>query len=313
LPLVVALVSLFALGKSWAAATVALDCDVGGVVTEAVARLAAGDTLVVSGTCRESVFIGPEVHRITIDGQGKATVLGPDPERAPFTLLGQEIVIRGFTVRGGRNGINVLRGATAVIDGNIIEQTGSGGQPGSGDGINVGQHGYARIVNNTIRSNPQSGIVVHEGAAARIGLLDVANATTGPNLIADNGGHGVVIARSSSARLAGNTIRGNGGDGIHVRGVSHASVSGNHLDGNAGSAIAVLQNSGLDLGTETGRLGQAGGGLLGDPNTTDPAHTNREFGLRCADGAYVEGRLGTLAGVQGAKALDDTCVHRLQP
>src|SRR5688572_24113237 len=54
-----------------------VDCDAGASITTAIAGLKAGDTLVVSGTCAETVVVPPETVGITIAGQGKATIRHP--------------------------------------------------------------------------------------------------------------------------------------------------------------------------------------------------------------------------------------------
>jgi hypothetical protein len=54
---------------SWAnAATVAVDCDAGNTITAALGSVKPGDTVLVSGTCKEQVSIAPEITRVTFDG-----------------------------------------------------------------------------------------------------------------------------------------------------------------------------------------------------------------------------------------------------
>jgi len=287
--------------------TVTVDCDTGGTIGAALHTLEPGDTLLVKGTCRENVRIPAERHRLTLDGQGQATIHAPDPGPAAVAVTGREIVLRGFTITGGRNGVNVLRGGTAVIANNVIHHTGADRRPGAGEGINVGQHSFARIVGNTIRDNPVSGVLVHESGAVRIGFTDVDNSTAAGNVIENNGGPGIRVETSANARITGNTIRNNGGDGIEVAGGSNAHLSGNVVSGNGGSGIRVVQSSSVQLGRDDGK------GLLGAPNRTDPASLNREAGLTCAVGSSVDGRLGSLNGRRGAKRFDRTCVDSLLP
>ena len=79
-------------------------------------RLKPGDAVLVHGTCRENILIQPELQRITLDGQGKATIKAADARRPAIQVLGREVTIKGFTVTGGSFGIAINRGETLVID-----------------------------------------------------------------------------------------------------------------------------------------------------------------------------------------------------
>src|ERR1043166_4317199 len=109
--------------------------------------------------------------------------------------------------------------SSAAVDSITIEDTGQDGIPGSGLGMNIGQHAFASVVNATIRNNRAAGILVHENSGVRIGFVDVATIVAG-NRIADNG-RGIVIEESAQARVVGTTISGNKGFGIYVARGSH--------------------------------------------------------------------------------------------
>jgi len=286
-------------------ATQSIDCGTGATIGAVLARLRPGDTLVVRGICRENVNISADQNRLTLDGQGQATIEAPDPGPAAIAITGREIIVRGFTITGGRNGINVLRGGTAVIANNVIHHTGPDRRPGAGEGINVGQHSFARIIGNIIRDNPAAGIIVHESGAARIGFTDIDNTIPAGNTISNNAGVGIRVLTSSTARIVGNTLRGNGRHGIEVSGGSNAHVSGNVISGNGGSGVLLTQNSSVQLGADDGT------GLLGAPNQTDPNKLNRGAGVTCSLGSAVDGRLGSLTGHQGSKRFDRTCIDSL--
>ena len=66
------------------------------------------------------------------------------------------------------------RAARSTLYGNRITHAGASANPGSGIGINVGQHSFAAITSNTIEDNSDVGIIVHEASSARIGFIDVA-------------------------------------------------------------------------------------------------------------------------------------------
>ena len=77
-----------------------VDCDAGGTIGAALPTLRPGDTLLVKGTCRENVSITAESHRLTLDGQGQATIDAPDPGPAAVAITGREIALKGFNLAG---------------------------------------------------------------------------------------------------------------------------------------------------------------------------------------------------------------------
>src|SRR5687767_14188070 len=98
------------------ASTVNADCSKGGAVGPILSKLKPGDVVFVHGTCRENLLIQPELQRVTIDGQGTATIQATDARQPAIQVLGREVTIKGLTVTGGLFGIAINRGATAVID-----------------------------------------------------------------------------------------------------------------------------------------------------------------------------------------------------
>jgi nitrous oxidase accessory protein NosD len=111
--------TLFAVAPT-SAATITVDCNTGAAIGPAIGKLKPGDVLLVQGTCRENVLIHSEINGVTVDGQGKATIIAIDARQPAIHVLGREITIKGFTVTGGFFGIAVNRGGTALID-NTIE------------------------------------------------------------------------------------------------------------------------------------------------------------------------------------------------
>jgi hypothetical protein len=93
-----------------------------GALQRAVNTASAGKTILVNGTCYENVSIPVGTDQITLDGQGHGVINGPDPTLNGILVRGRGITITGLTITGGRVGIDVGRGASAVIDG--IERTG---------------------------------------------------------------------------------------------------------------------------------------------------------------------------------------------
>lgn len=280
-----------------------LTCGKEKTIGKALHELKPGDTLLVSGTCNENVEIPEEVHRITLDGQGSATIHGPDVALNTVLVKGTGITIRGFQITGGRNGISVEDGGTASIRDNIIQNTGR-------SGINVTRHSSAEIVNNTLKNN-LTGVLVINHSHARIGVEGPPPARIlGPNVIENNGERGIVITASSYAKIFANVIRNNTGstfsDGILIDKMSHADINGNTIDGNGRDGIRVQENSGANIGTDS-----TGATATVDDDTN--TGNNPGFGIRCRVGGYASGNIGSLTGTLGAENFSQGCIDSVSP
>ena len=281
-----------------AAETITVDCDTGAAVGSVFARLKPGDVVLVQGTCRENILIQAGVNHVTLDGQGKGTIHAPDSRQPAVQVLGREITIKGLTVTGGQFGIAINRGATAIVEGNTMQNAAL-------SGLEVSQNSFARVVNNSIRQNQSHGVLVLGSASVHFGVMQTGDRVPQPNVVANNGADGIMVLRSSTARIIGNTISGNRRHGLTVQQASHADVAANVFNGNGEDAIRVFGNSGVNLADSAMRL-------FVQPNTTTTP--NGKFGIRCEVGAYIEGSLGTLNGSSGAKDVSDTsCVDRATP
>ena len=264
-----------------------VDCDKeqAGALQRAIDRANPGDTIHVRGVCYENVSIPAGKDRLTLDGEGLGTVNGADATLNTIQIRGPRgVTITGLTVTGGRAGIDVSRGSSALIDGNTIEGTGR-------NGITLGAFATANIVNNTIENNAASGILVTGNAFGFIGFGTADDASASPNTIRHNGMHGISLTLSSSARIAGNTISNNARHGINVERASQANISSNTIDANGQHGIYVTENSGANLGSDTGT------GLFDAPNQTTANNVRR--GIACRVGGYASGRRGTLNGHSG--------------
>jgi parallel beta-helix repeat protein len=297
--LLFAMLGSFLMVATSGAETYQFVCGQQGTISGAVQRLRPGDTLSVSGACNENVLIPEQVLNITLDGQGTATINGPDTSSSTITVRGDGITIRNFaSITGGETGITLTRGGAALIDSNVIQNTRT-------SGIVVTQSSSARIINNTIQGNPENGIVINESSSARIGFNMPDDTVASPNIIQNNKAEGIVVARSSSARIVGNIISGNTDNGILVNRVSHGDVSYNTIDSNGGDGVFVFRNSGVNLGEDTGS------GIFDLPNITNV--NNGGFGIRCAINSYGDGRIGTLNGASGTLSFAANCINAISP
>jgi hypothetical protein len=319
-------------------------------------ELNAGDTLIVSGTCNESVVLGEGARNLTIDGQGTATINGSGNPNAPAVQIrGRGITLKGFTITGGRHAVQVQRSGSAFIDtntirnaavhgvivndnafvrvvDNTIEQNGAHGicvcehssaeigfrgdfsataspnvvRNNGGFGILIDSGSYAEMESNTVQQNVSGGVGVSDGSSARIGIqAGVVGTFAGANTIELNGARGVLVTRSSMARVVGNVIRNNATDGVGVFRVSQADVASNAIDGNGAHGVNVSQNSGVNLGNDVGSAPQD------QPNST--AANNALFGVSCGLNSYADGRQGTLNGNLGPQSFSPNCVNSLAP
>jgi parallel beta-helix repeat protein len=284
---------------------VTVDCDAGGTLGAKLAGAKPGDTLLVSGTCKENVVIPAEVIGVTLDGGGKATIIHPGgggtsgAARHTVFIRGRGITIKGFRITGGEDGIHLSGPAHAVLDSNLINHN-------RGRGVHLDKASVAQLVNNTIADNGGVGIHVTEQSYSRIGFLIPPDKMVRPNTIQNNSGGGIQVERSSSAWIVGNTIAGNQGPGVAVDRGSDADIVGNTINGNRGDGVTVTHNSGVNLESR-------GSPRTEGPNRTDPAVKNEGVGIRCSIGGYVDGPLGTLSGMLGAKRFDSGCIDRLTP
>jgi parallel beta-helix repeat protein len=268
-----------------------------GALQRALDRARSGVSIHVTGTCNENVTVPLGTDLLTLDGGGNATINGPDAAVNTLSARGvRGLTIRGFRITGGRAGISIDRGSSASIDGNTIEYVGR-------FGIIAGGWSTVNIVNNTIQNNASHGINVTGNAFVFIGFATADDTVASPNRIRYNGVHGINVSFSASARIAGNTISDNIRNGVNVDRASHATVSDNTIDANGQNGIFVTENSGLNLGSETGA------GIFDAPNSTTVNNGLR--GISCRVGAYANGRLGTLNGNGGAKDVGTSCIDSI--
>ena len=297
------LVSLALVVHAFGQAPRPVDCSAGETIAAAVAVAEPGDVLAVRGVCKETVIIQAELTRVTLDGQGVATISHPTGNSTPgpaahvVYIRGRGITVTGFRILGGVDGIHLSGPAHAVIHGNVISAN-------RGRGIHVDKGSVAQIYDNVIEKNDGGGIHITEHSMARIGFLIPPQPALQPNQIRHNGRYGIFVERGSTARIVGNRIEINTGAGVMVDRNSEADVAANTIGGNSGDGVVVTRNSGVNFFSERE-------GPIDGPNLTDRASKNRGVAVRCEIGGYVAGPLGSLDGTAGSKAFDRTCVDRV--
>ncbi len=213
------LVVVTAVASPVLAETLTVDCTKGETLTKAVERAKPGDTIQVTGTCKETVLITTD--RLTLDGQGSAILDGgsvgkegavvfpsqSDLSYLPFyagvlTIAGARgVTITGFTIQHGLDGITCKGGATCIVRNTTL-------QDNADEGIQVSQNATAEVVDCTLRRNAEWGILVFDTSSVIFhGTLVTTN----------NGRDGINIDSNSTARVYGGTTiqaNNNAGNGI---------------------------------------------------------------------------------------------------
>jgi hypothetical protein len=283
-----------------------VSCDQGDTIAATLQSVHSGDTVTITGTCNENVLITDPTGRyngVTLDGQGTATIFGPDSTLNVVELTGvSAFTIRGLTITGGNDGIAINTGNIVAIDTVVVQGAGRHGihfQRGSSDGY---------IVNSTVQNNPGNGIVINENSYVRVGFTDGVGASQGaigPCVVQNNGGYGIRVQRGASARVYTSTISYNGNNGINIESASYAEIASNVIEGNAKNGVSVSENSTLHLGNPSGTKNED------QPNATTVP--NGQFGLSASWGSYVSGRVGALTGISGASTFTHDSNSNLTP
>ena len=253
-------------GGDGGGATHTVDCS-SGTIAAAMSQAQPGDTIMISGTCNETVVVDKD--GIALDGGGSAVIDGSGVDASAIAVIGhQNVTIKGLTVQNGLNGIYIAQGAAAWLE-NVTAQ-GSRSQSGyeSGSGIVVNDSSSVLLTGTIVANdNAWNGIVVYNGSSANgvgeasaiegtrlprtsiqangngegIGIYGGSNFTawTGVAVTAtDNTYSGLSLSRTSTAFFYSSTavFNDNGGSGVAVFEGSTATLSNGTISGNRGYA-----------------------------------------------------------------------------
>ena len=208
-----------------------------GSIANAMAQAQPGDTIRISGTCRETVVVDKD--GITLDGGGSAVIDGGGADASVIAVLGhQNVILKGLTVQNGLIGVHVGRGAAAWLENVTARNSRSKAGHTSGVGIIVANSSDAVLAGRIAATgNAAQGMLVWQGGRASV----VGNA-------------GVEGARIPQASLQASS---NGWNGIEVGVGSSFQVLSN--DG-AYSTVQANNNGGTGIWVDTGSSAQFGGG-----------------------------------------------------
>jgi hypothetical protein len=266
------LVAMGAVSQYARAANFSVNCDRNERINKtlrlvAMANPQGPNRITVTGSCKGTVKIR-SMDRLTLITKNGASIT----DRSNGTLAvvdiedSHSVTVQGFTINGGAQGIlcgtasvcyltgntiqgpghfgvNVVKGAQAFLESNVIQNWGRGAfiigaqvfssndvfQGNGGSGIAVLVGAYFESVNSTFNNNGD-GI---EAGGSRLILMG--------GTISNNSGIGIKMLGSASVAFQGPTITGNGGVGVHLEDGAFAGFLAANITGNL---------SGLDVDCE---------------------------------------------------------------
>lgn len=160
-------------------------CNHGDSLAEAIDDADPGDTILVLGTCHESVTITTD--RLTIEGQGNAELVGVDGTQDVITIKGAHAVtLTGFSIRNGNIGILGKEASSFMLNNLVVRDN-------SNTGIRLEGNSSATITDTTAEHNGLLGIDIDRASEARF---------SGNFVSQDNGVFGMILSSNSSSTFA---------------------------------------------------------------------------------------------------------------
>lgn len=216
-------------------------------LNRALQRARAGDTLLISGNCRESVTIttGP----LTLRGMDGGTISGSrfEPEHSEFDGLvtidgARGVKISGLEIRDSRaEGVLLINGAAARIENSAIK--------GNQTGIRLSQSTLT-IADSEVHDQEGSGISAISGSSlVMIGDIDIRN----------NLGAGLFLEGNTIAELRGARVHID----ENILGVVislHSTLAVLELESSVGSVLTARNNAAIGIQLGQGVLMVAGEG-----------------------------------------------------
>lgn len=227
-----------------------VDCDRGQTITRALERAQRGDTILVRGTCKETVTIMTD--KLTLAGKAGAVIDGEGAPENVVTIDGaRDVTLRDLVLQNGDGGLVIQRQASATLEGVTA-------QGNADDGIEVGQTASAIITNCKAENNGDEGFLAAINSS--VVFLGGAIVSTG------NGGLGVQASNSSSLFIFGTAVEatGNAQDGLGVFSSSLfvSDSSSLTLKDNGGRGLTLAGNSEGNLRGTTTISGNGSEGIL---------------------------------------------------
>ncbi len=137
--------------------SIVVDCGAGQTIGAALLTALPGSTLLLTGTCNETVTITTD--GLTLDGQGTTVIDGGgfppgNVAQGVITIDGaRRVTLKNLTVRNGPDGVLALRGAAVILEQVIAENN-------ADEGIQIIDNSTAQLADCTAQNNGDNGILV---------------------------------------------------------------------------------------------------------------------------------------------------------
>lgn len=331
--------SVLLAASSASAADLTVICPGGGpgaypsitAALNAITNNAGPNSITVSGTCTENIFIRNQNDLIIHNAPGSTAVIANAANPAQITVQvfsSHLVTFNGLSIQGGDPGLFVNQGSDLQVFNSVIEKN-----VGSGAGVLI-KSDLNLNSNCIIRNNGRSGIFVGDSSIVVVmspiqilnnngdGAVAFSNGyikfqSTGGHLIEGNAGHGVSAGLDGHVFLQSfdhpTVIRNNGFDGLAFLEGSTGRVDGQNTIENNGPVGVLIESStvtfiGNSAGSTITGHGSAGvvvsrGGELtfdgphnitGNGSPTDGAGIRVErSSLTLQNGATVSNNIGT--------------------
>lgn len=230
-------------------ARVEVDCAAGQQILPALSTLALNLTIVLRGTCEESVRIMRD--NVTLrGGEPGAGLRASSPEQTLLQVWGARAVdLSNLTLQGGRVGLSVSAGAFVFVASLDISGADFGVQMSNARGS---------FHECKIHDNVNDGFNQHLGASAYLQNSEVYNNGTGVSMsggefstygatIRDNSWVGVWAFGGSNIRVEQSTVTRNANEGLFLTGGSSATVGRSRIVANGSDGINLMDGSVVGL------------------------------------------------------------------
>ena len=246
---------------------------------------------------------------LTLHGEGHVVIDAGSTANGFTAAFSRDLVIEGFVITRGINGIAIQESTAITIRHNQITEHNTHGISISTNatgivitanllanneqhGLQVSGNSEATVTQNTMRQNGVRGMSLNASRATIVGNLSEGNLENGINIVS-----------GSTAELTGNTSTGNGREGFNVNTRSRATLTSNMSRNNGANGVtvnfgatAVLMGNTIENNSFHGIFN--GSTLLALENTI---RRNQGNGMRLTSGSTttISGGLITLNGYAG--------------
>lgn len=260
-----------------------------------------GDTITVGpGLYQENVVIA---KRLTLQGAGvdQVTIAAADPTRPTLVIhVAQGVVVQGFTIIGGYDGVRIESRAQAALTANRIAGN-------RWDGVEIRGPAQVTLENNEISSNGDDGIEVWDYGQATLTKNKIfgnwegvsigvfARADLKENEISGNW-TGALVWVGAQASFIGNKISGNRWHGLEIRDAAQVLIQTNEITENLGDGVLLAGEAKAEL--RDNKI--VNSGLWGIAAYQKPCHTTADTFKGSAIGGNNEmggNKQGDLCGV----------------